>query len=650
MTRNRQRRGVALITALAVLVVVGGIATLMFARTLGEVRHSADDTGIVQSLLLARGAANVGGAVLAGPARNALAGIVEATSSVVQRWAYGTGSGERPDAETVVPALATVAVLLQAQLDALLCSATGPELPSGEALSVRIYVTESACGVDLPTGSMMPAGRYVAGAPRDGTGLTNAQTYALPFVIVAEGEVGPYLRNLVTAGEYRFTVGRGSFAQYALFTNVHRTGPSGSDIWFTDNTLFDGPVHTNQHFRYYRDPWFGGDVTTAGCWNPGPEGCLGGTQDGAYFYGVNGGNLVTGLSANPSFTNAYGTHAPRFAGLNGVDWNAEFIALPPDSAMQREAAEAGGLAFTSDLISLRLSATDADMSPLPTSGTIPDATYQMIEACGVAPIGGVDRHRCRQYRYGVDGQLESRVLVYRIGDGAFLADDSEESWTWMGRTFNGVIHTTAGIERLTGPTRGDDTNPATAAPALASFGQITVAADGNIRITGDLKYERPPCSGAPSRSGAVITPGTCDDLGVDNILGVYSQFGDVRIGHNNTDQQIRVYRGSRNAPDDVTIHGTLMSSRGIVGVDNYNVGASRGSVNLIGGIIEYYYGAFGTFSASTGQMRSGYSRAFTFDRRTGPGIDMSPPYFPTTNLDGVRSVGIVSFAQREQVE
>lgn len=648
MTSYR-RRGVALITALAVLVVVGGMAALMFARTLGEIRHSGDDTGIVQSLLLARGAANVGAAVLVGPARNSLSNIVESTSSVVQRWAYGTGTGGRPDPSSVVTALAPVATQLQTQLDALLCSAAGPALPDGEALSIRIYVTTSACGQTLPSGAALPAPGFVEGAPRDGTGINNAQTYALPFVMIAEGSVGAFRRNLVTAGEYRFTVGRGSFAQYALFTNVHRTGAgsSGSDIWFTDNTLFDGPVHTNQHFRFYRDPWFGGNVTTAGCLNPGATACTGSSQSGAYFYGVNSGNLVTGLSSSPSYSNTYGTHAPRLT--SGVDWNSEFISLPPDSTMQRLAAEASGLAFTTNLISMRLQATDASMNPLPTSGTIPAATYQMIEACDVHPYSGVNRHRCRQYRYGPSGDLETRTLVYSTS-GSYRAGDSQPTWVSTGTTFNGVIHTTQGIDRLTGPTRGTATNPATAAPALASFAQITVAADGNVRITGDLKYERPPCTGTPTRSGATITPAVCDDLGAANILGVYSQFGDVRIGHDNGEETILPYRGTRNAPTNVNIHGVLMSSRGIVGVDNFNSGSSRGSVNLIGGIIEYYYGAFGTFNASTGLMSTGYARAFTFDRRTGPGIDMAPPFFPTVSIDGVRSVGVVSYAQREQVE
>lgn len=54
-------------------------------------------------------------------------------------------------------------------------------------------------------------------------------------------------------GEYRFLLTNGSFARYALFTNRHRTR-SNSSVWFTSNTLFDGPVHTNERFNFSFNP------------------------------------------------------------------------------------------------------------------------------------------------------------------------------------------------------------------------------------------------------------------------------------------------------------------------------------------------------------------------------------------------------------
>ena len=273
------RRGVALLTALAILVVVGGISALMFARTLSEIRHSGDDTGIVQSLMLARGAANLSGGVLQGPVRAALNDIVADESSTTERWSFGTGNATStsPNASTVSRVLSTnadsVASQLQDETDDLLCDEAIPGLADGGDVALRVYFTETACGLALPDGVDLPVGRFIEGSPRDGSGGVSDQTYALPFVVVAEGAVGGYRRNVVTSGEYQFVVGRRSFAQYALFTNVHRTGggSSGSEIWFTDNTLFDGPVHTNQQFRFYRDPWFGGALDERRVQQPRPD-------------------------------------------------------------------------------------------------------------------------------------------------------------------------------------------------------------------------------------------------------------------------------------------------------------------------------------------------------------------------------------------
>lgn len=646
MIPNRSRRGVALLTALAILVVVGGIAALMFARTLGEIRHSGDDSGIVQTLLLARGAANLGGAVLQGPVRDALDAIVQDTSSTSARWSYGTGTGDAPAPASVVRALTTdvgsVAALLQDEIDDLLCGATVPGLDGGGELTLRIHVAGASCGAALPGGVTLPPGRFVSGLPRDGSGSANDQTFALPFVIVAEGAVGPYRRNVVTSGEYQFTVGRASFAQYALFTNVHRSGPwNASDIWFTENTLFDGPVHTNQYFRFYRNPWFGGAVTSAGCANPGLASCSSGAgADGAEFYGE-GFESVSQMPSptSPSYSNAYGTHAPELAA--GVDWSATFVPLPGNAQDQENAAQASGIAFDRDLDSLVLAAVDAAGDPVPADGSVA-ATHQTIEACYADRVR-IDGDRtnvvvCDTYRYAADGALDRKRETRRT-NGNLVAALSFD-WQATGTTFNGVIHTTGDIELFTGPGRAGS-GPETASPALASFAQITVAAEDDIRITGDLTYEQPPCSGAPTRTGSVVTPATCDDLGAQNILGVYSQEGDVLIGHNNWPTRY-------NAPADVTIHGVLMSSRGIVGVENYDSGAARGSVNLIGGVIEYYYGAFGTFNSRTGSMSTGYSRAFTYDRRTAAGL--APPYFPTIGEDGVKSVLTFAYSQREQVE
>ena len=57
-------------------------------------------------------------------------------------------------------------------------------------------------------------------------------------------------------------------------------------------------------------------------------------------------------------------------------------------------------------------------------------------------------------------------------------------------------------------------------------------------------------------------------------------------------------------------------------------------MNLLGGVIEKYYGPFGTANAQ-GQQLTGFGRNFTYDTRMTRGF--TPPYFPTTNLFMVTS-------------
>ena len=189
-----RNKGIAIVLALATVLVVSGIGTLIFTRTIREIRHGAQDQGIVQTLMLARGAANLGGSFLATRGRERLERIVQQTASSTDRWAYGSKASntgtEAPDPALVAQALANVADRFQSDLDGFLCGKNfAPDgLPA--EVRVRVYVTTSACGEPLPPKTHLPPGRFVEGAPRTGTGSGASQTYALPFVMVAEASLG----------------------------------------------------------------------------------------------------------------------------------------------------------------------------------------------------------------------------------------------------------------------------------------------------------------------------------------------------------------------------------------------------------------------------------------------------------------------------
>lgn len=602
-------KGIALVVALIMVAVVAGVASLMFSRTVGEIRNSAENATIVQNLMLARGGINVGSSILVGTMRDELQAVVRQQSGT-SSWTFGSGSGSAPDPVSVASALQNVAVSVQGRADALLCpGGTWVNLaPSGvqATVTLRLFFTNTACGQTLPQNIKLPVGRFVAGSSRGASGTVVPQTYALPFVMVAESRQGPYARNIVVQGEYQFDVGESSFARYAYWTNRRREG-----LYFSTGELIDGPTHSNQYLRYSGTPWFGAPVTVSGCESPTLTSC-GTTRPGDDFSGTF--VPLSAMSPNPSAP-CFGSTCPRFS--QGVDWQAAFMPLPASSVRQRDAALDRGLYISSALSGLTLYAGDSNGNPLSRNGsswTPNPAPFQYIRAC-------TNSTSCQLYRYGSD-----RALYLQNSDGSWPS-------TPVRANFNGVVFVNGGISALGGPVRSTLSDPNTAPPALASFAQITVANDGNgahIRVTGDLKYESPPCTGSPTQgSGSTVIPATCNNLEAQNVLGVYSQQGEVTFGS-----------GDFNNLVNLTVQGVFMSGSNRVGVTNFSNTGNGRELRILGGLIGETASGFSSGS-------SGYARRITYDQRLLQGL--APPAFPTTSVGNVTSTRVLSFGQREQV-
>lgn len=658
LRRMRDERGVALVLSLMALIVVGGIGLLLFTRTINEIEHSRDDARIVQTLMVARGGANIGSVLMSSTIADELQAVVELTSKP-GRWAYGLDHNpmiDQPEPTSVADALEDIAGQLQLAVNAEVCS-NPIGMGDNSTVFLRIYFTNTACGEALPASITLPQGRYVEGVPRGGS-LEGIQTYALPVVMVSEAQIGDFRRNIVVQGEYVFDVGQTSFAHYAYFTNRETT--SSSRIWFTDETIIDGPTHTNSNFSFYRTPWFGGRVTSAGCQN---KDCTGTRRPGAYFYNASSTRVSPG-SMQPNQNNPnHGGNRPLFDA--GVQWNGAVVDLPT-SAYNQELVARGvsrldqGLFFDDDLYSLDMWAGDASgQTPTRSGGQwTPAATHQYIRACD----GYRERYSTgwNSYDYRFVGEctvwrIDSDNRIQRLADGGDMSEPSD--WTTLAREFNGVIYVDGRIDRLTGPDRTSSSNGDTAPPALASFAQITVATSGDVRITRDIKYEQPPCTTRATRSGTNITRAICENTNHANVLGIYSQGGDIIVGNDNrwnlgsSGGGTNAWDTDLNAPTDVNVHAVLMSATSQVRVEGYvgpggngSFDRDQGSFNLLGGMIQENRGIFGTFGSSG---RRGYDRVYTYDPRMMDGI--APPFFPTTGLGDVSFAAFFSFGQREQV-
>lgn len=616
MKRTQREQGLALISALMLIVLVLGVVAVTTQLTIGNVKQTGDTVATARTLALAQGGRNFAQALLRGPVG---ADLSDTVADLAQRnvlgnastWVFSKGEASpTPDPQRVSQNMRLLASQLQGRLPSGGCY--GPFAVSNtQTLSVRVSfngtlpVCDGAAEETVPIG----VGRFIAGA------RNSTQTYSLPYVMVVAASQGDARRTLTVNGEYQFDVGNGSFARFALLTDIHQQSSSSAQIYFTSDTLFNGPVHTNGNFAFYGEPWFGGavsssgvtDTQTQGAWFQRTDNCGRWWQPACVAF-----RSVAALTPTP----AYGNAEPNFT--NGVDWGADEIELPTNSNDQQGAAERAGIYVNGN------------------------ATVTMTVGTAGGEISGRN------------GQKFQRIVVngteYRAFEDESLYVRSGNTWVRARNAsgqditnFNGVVYARGEITRLTGPTRSSANDHTTSSPTLASFSQITVAASSHIRITSDLKYEDNPCDGDLRRgsNGQVIVP-SCetDPLEKKNVLGIYTSGGNIRMGLGNADSSL-------NVPRDVRIHATLMASEGQVLVENSASAGCNGKVHILGGVISKTYGAFGQFNSGTGQCTSGMQRSFTYDQRMLNG--MAPPYFPTTQMTNLLpSRRIIQYNQAEQ--
>ncbi|TKJ39733.1 hypothetical protein CEE37_10670 [candidate division LCP-89 bacterium B3_LCP] len=126
-------------------------------------------------------------------------------------------------------------------------------------------------------------------------------------------------------------------------------------------------------------------------------------------------------------------------------------------------------------------------------------------------------------------------------------------------------------------------------------GQATMLADGDIWIDDDVLYAQNP-----------LTDPTSDD-----ILGLISQH-DIFVTNNAANQ------------NNCTIHATLMALDRSFMVEDYNQGSPRGTLEIVGGIVQDKRGSVGTMGWGSGII-SGYQKNYIYDYRY---MSSAPPFYP----------------------
>jgi Domain of unknown function (DUF4900) len=251
--------------------------------------------------------------------------------------------------------------------------------------------------------------------------------------------------------EYYVDLAPPSFAYFLSLTNrqAQAVSPTKEDkVYFTTESLFDGPVHTNGTFNFRGRPWFASEVTSSGCSKidaVDPKNCAAGFSSfGAI---INDGNPPTSttsqtitvdystdpnaLASFPGYNPANpGQTSPEFVSDNfddatrttytpnssGAPWNytgrydSKIVKFPTLSDDQKNKAQESGIYVTSTpdadgvfvdtppvtefLATSRLpSGLSTDFAPVATTGS--DPTHQLIrlhakqsiERCPASPTG-----------------------------------------------------------------------------------------------------------------------------------------------------------------------------------------------------------------------------------------------------------------------
>lgn len=632
MNKN-STEGIAIISVLLLLALVMGVFAVMTRLTLFNVNQTGDTVLASRTYAAAQGGRNFGQLTLQGSVSDSLRNAIDTLAQASQignagTWVFAPGTSTNPPpSATVAERLRILADIAQDDMPGDGCY--GPYTIAGQQkLSLRVSVTGTfpACDGQVSQQINLGAGRFISGA------VGSTQEYSLPYAMVISASEGSARRSISVSGEVRFTVGNSSFARFALLTDKHQDGASAR-IYFNSNTLFNGPVHTNGNFAFADTPWFGSLVTSAGETDRG--------EKGGYFRKTSSSTSTAFLkesalgNPNPS----YGVTKPEFK--NGVSWNAQKIPFPSNSNNQLVAAKQGGLYIpNSSSNSVRLSVSTGE-SGTPFAGqkvqeiTVDAVRYRVPEIVTPSPSGNTKD----------ESRLPGPLYIFKNGKWEIVKNTANQNID----PFNGVIYADGGLKSFSGPKRIEADDHLTAKPAVASFSQMTLVSNSDVRVTGDIKYENNPCDSALIRdSNGIVNIPKCesDPAKIRNVLGMYVSNGkDIKIGLGNGDANL-------NAPGNVRIHATMMADSE-VRVENHDrvlaPDTPRGGCSLVyilGGVIERTYGAFSMFGANSA-CTSGFGRSFTYDKRMLHGL--TPPMFPTTEISQLMgSATVLQYAQTEQ--
>lgn len=205
------------------------------------------------------------------------------------------------------------------------------------------------------------------------------------------------------------------------------------------------------------------------------------------------------------------------------------------------------------------------------------------------PTDGISELQSSAQNGGVE-LLGSEISLEFVSDSIrYKLKSGDDYTTVLGSDFapNGVIYVKNADLRIKGTVKG----------------KWSIGSNRDVYIDDDIVYSEVPDY-------------TDDSDPSQDLLGIISK-NDVIVANTTANE------------NDVNIHAAIYCQDGSFTVEDYNIGAVRGDINLIGGITQEQRGpvATGRYVRGAVQLTHGFHKNYKYDSRL---LKMVPPYFPST--------------------
>ena len=228
----QNERGIALVIALFVMVILMGFCSVFILRTIHESRLAKKELAMAQSFYIAEGGANA---------------ALEELDKLVNTYMTNTINATNPstvinNTQTYITSHDGIGFLMATVLD------SGTPLLTLVGADADYTIPASALGNGTYTCTI-----EISEKTDPVTVTPDSWDFPYNYRLLVQSSADNTDKRAVLNGDFTVRVQRDNFAKYALFTN-NQTTPGGSNVWFTDKTNFAGPLHTNGRFNFALNP------------------------------------------------------------------------------------------------------------------------------------------------------------------------------------------------------------------------------------------------------------------------------------------------------------------------------------------------------------------------------------------------------------